>query len=300
MRGNARARALGRRRRSRGAEAVFVGSEHIRAVLEEVVGHVDRVHEVPPGVDVDEFVPEEPRDGARSVGRRGRADPPTRRRERAPSPTRTTRSGSPRSSRRTSPRPSSTSASCSTTRASRSSFDAMRDLDAARGHRRLRRLPGSARGTRAPAGALHRSRSSTVTSSPAPARRRRRSCPSIFPEAFGMVAAEAAAAGVPPLVAGHSGLAEVAAGVAAEYPERTARLASFRERRCVDARRQAARAPRFPPRSEPCSVLAARRSPSTAGAGERGGRPPRPSSPSGCSPSPTSAPSGRSRPFGDG
>src|SRR5919108_314585 len=37
------------------AEAVFVGSAHIREVLEEVVGHVDRVHEVPPGVDVEEF-----------------------------------------------------------------------------------------------------------------------------------------------------------------------------------------------------------------------------------------------------
>ena len=42
--------------------------------------------------------------------------------------------------------------------------------------------------------------------------------PSIFPEAFGMVAAEAAAAGSLPLVARHSGLAEIAAGVAAEYP----------------------------------------------------------------------------------
>ena len=39
------------------AQAVYVGSEHIRAVLEDVVGHVDRVHEVPPGVDVDEFAP---------------------------------------------------------------------------------------------------------------------------------------------------------------------------------------------------------------------------------------------------
>ena len=42
-----------------GAEAVFVGSAHIREVLEDVVGHVDRVHEVPPGVDVDEFEPED-------------------------------------------------------------------------------------------------------------------------------------------------------------------------------------------------------------------------------------------------
>jgi hypothetical protein len=41
------------------ADATFVGSDHIRTVLEEVVGHVDRVVEVPPGVDVDEFVFEE-------------------------------------------------------------------------------------------------------------------------------------------------------------------------------------------------------------------------------------------------
>jgi glycosyltransferase involved in cell wall biosynthesis len=51
--------------------------------------------------------------------------------------------------------------------------------------------------------------------------------PSIFPEAFGMVAAEAAAAGSPPLVARHSGLAEVAAGLEAGYPERLRDLAGF-------------------------------------------------------------------------
>jgi glycosyltransferase involved in cell wall biosynthesis len=37
--------------------------------------------------------------------------------------------------------------------------------------------------------------------------------PSVLPEAFGMVAAEAASCGVIPVVAGHSGLAEVAAGL---------------------------------------------------------------------------------------
>ena len=37
------------------ARAVFVGSAHIRDVLGDVVGHVDRVYEVPPGVDVAEF-----------------------------------------------------------------------------------------------------------------------------------------------------------------------------------------------------------------------------------------------------
>src|SRR5207245_2026568 len=51
--------------------------------------------------------------------------------------------------------------------------------------------------------------------------------PSIFPEAFGMVAAEAAAAGSPPLVARHSGLAEIAEGLEAEYPEEHRHLASF-------------------------------------------------------------------------
>ena len=51
--------------------------------------------------------------------------------------------------------------------------------------------------------------------------------PSIFPEAFGMVAAEAAAAGCPPLVARHSGLAEVAEGLEAGYPPRFHDLTSF-------------------------------------------------------------------------
>ncbi|MEP6697434.1 MAG: glycosyltransferase family 4 protein [Pseudonocardiales bacterium] len=52
--------------------------------------------------------------------------------------------------------------------------------------------------------------------------------PSIFPEAFGMVAAEAASCGCPPLVARHSGLAEIADGLSAEYPERYRHLTGFR------------------------------------------------------------------------
>jgi glycosyltransferase involved in cell wall biosynthesis len=51
--------------------------------------------------------------------------------------------------------------------------------------------------------------------------------PSTFPEAFGMVAAEAAACGAPPLVARHSGLAEIADGLEAEYPPELRHLASF-------------------------------------------------------------------------
>ena len=51
--------------------------------------------------------------------------------------------------------------------------------------------------------------------------------PSVFPEAFGMVAAEAAACGCPPLVANHSGLAEIATALAASYPPAHRHLTAF-------------------------------------------------------------------------
>jgi glycosyltransferase involved in cell wall biosynthesis len=51
--------------------------------------------------------------------------------------------------------------------------------------------------------------------------------PSTFPEAFGMVAAEAAACGVLPVSAGHSGLAEVSETIAHEVPPEAAGWLSF-------------------------------------------------------------------------
>jgi glycosyltransferase involved in cell wall biosynthesis len=51
--------------------------------------------------------------------------------------------------------------------------------------------------------------------------------PSTFPEAFGMVAAEAAACGVLPLSAAHSGLAEVSEALARAVPEPAATWLSF-------------------------------------------------------------------------
>ncbi|HVY96710.1 MAG TPA: glycosyltransferase, partial [Solirubrobacterales bacterium] len=51
--------------------------------------------------------------------------------------------------------------------------------------------------------------------------------PSTFPEAFGMVAAEAAAAGALPVSAGHSGMLEVSRQLAAALPEDVAGLVSF-------------------------------------------------------------------------
>jgi glycosyltransferase involved in cell wall biosynthesis len=51
--------------------------------------------------------------------------------------------------------------------------------------------------------------------------------PSTFPEAFGMVAAEAAACGVLPASAGHSGMREVSRELAAALPDEAAGLVSF-------------------------------------------------------------------------
>jgi glycosyltransferase involved in cell wall biosynthesis len=51
--------------------------------------------------------------------------------------------------------------------------------------------------------------------------------PSTFPEAFGMVAAEAAACGVLPVSAGHSGMLEVSRELAAALPGEVAELVSF-------------------------------------------------------------------------
>jgi glycosyltransferase involved in cell wall biosynthesis len=51
--------------------------------------------------------------------------------------------------------------------------------------------------------------------------------PSTFPEAFGMVAAEAAACGALPISAAHSGLAEVSRALGEDLPERVRELLSF-------------------------------------------------------------------------
>lgn len=61
--------------------------------------------------------------------------------------------------------------------------------------------------------------------------------PSVFPEAFGMVAAEAAATGCPPLVARHSGLAEVAAGLEGFLPAHLHTI-SFTRGDAADLRRR--------------------------------------------------------------
>ena len=75
MRGNERLSTWGRDSLRRAA-ATFVGSAHIREVLEDVCGHVDRVHEVPPGVDIDDWVPQDRQAALEGLLAAARADPP--------------------------------------------------------------------------------------------------------------------------------------------------------------------------------------------------------------------------------
>ena len=224
MRGNPDLSAWGRETLA-GAEAVFVGSEHIRAVLEDVVGHVERVHEVPPGVDVDEFQPESRHDALAQLLAQARRDPsnPGNANERLPDDGNAARF-----------------AEFFAEEAPTVLFfgkliynkgvhvllDALRDVDA----RAVIVGFGDYR-----AELEHLAPERTLFTGPLEHRHLVHLLPladvtvvpSIFPEAFGMVAAESAAAGTPPLVARHSGLVEIAEGLEAEYPAEHRELASF-------------------------------------------------------------------------
>jgi glycosyltransferase involved in cell wall biosynthesis len=227
MRGRPRLEAWGKAVLA-AADATFVGSRHIREVLEDVVGQVDRVVEVPPGVDIEEFVPQEREQALAELVEEARRDPPN-----------------PGSADERLPDEGNAERLASFFAGAESTvvyfgklienkgvqllIEALRTL-AARvvivGFGDFRReleafsegLPGRTLFT----GPLeHRHLVHLLPLADAAV------VPSIFPEAFGMVAAEAAAAGCPPLVARHSGLAEVAAGLEAEYPERLRHLAAF-------------------------------------------------------------------------
>jgi glycosyltransferase involved in cell wall biosynthesis len=207
------------------AEATYVGSRHIRDVLEDVVGHVDRVFEVPPGVDVDEFVLQ-PRDEAlAALLEEARGDPPNpgNAEERLPDEGNAERLAEFFTGDR---RTVVYFGKLIEQKGVQILLEAMRGVDA--------RLVVVGFGPYrpvleglAPPGTLftgpleHRHLVHLLPLADVTV------VPSIFPEAFGMVAAEAAAAGSPPLVARHSGLAEVAVGLEQSYPERFRGLASF-------------------------------------------------------------------------
>ena len=205
-----------------GAEVVFVGSEHIRAVLEDVVGHVDRVREVPPGVDLEEFAPEERAAALAALIEEARHDPVDGD-ERHPDPGNAERFAAFFAEEA----PTIVYVGkLIENKGVQVLFDALRDLDARAivvgfGDYRTE-LEAFAPDHVLFTGALeHRHLVHLLPLADASV------VPSVFPEAFGMVAAEAAAACVPPVVADHSGLAEVAAGIAAEYPPEFRHLTSF-------------------------------------------------------------------------
>jgi glycosyltransferase involved in cell wall biosynthesis len=227
MRGNPRLGAWAREALEP-ARAVVVGTEHVRRALEEVVGpgaYRERIAVIPPGVDVERLRPEARAEALTALLAEARADPPN-----------------PDGDER---RPDGGNADRLATfladpdaptvvyvgKLSREKgvdllLDALARIDA----RAVIVGFGPERAAlerRAGAGVLftgaleHRHLAHlwpladvSVT-------------PSTFPEAFGMVAAEAASCGCPPLVARHSGLAEVAAGIEEEYPPGVRDLVAF-------------------------------------------------------------------------
>jgi glycosyltransferase involved in cell wall biosynthesis len=208
------------------AHAVFVGSAHIREVVEEVCGHVERVHQVPPGVDVEEWVPQARESALAALIAEARRDPPNagNANERLPDEGNAERLAA------------FLDGDTPTVvyfgklllnKGVHVMLEALEDVDARAvivgfGDYRAELEARADREKSLFTGPLeHRHLVHLLALADA--------CvvPSIFPEAFGMVAAEAAAAGCPPLVARHSGLAEVAHGLEAEYPAELRALASF-------------------------------------------------------------------------
>lgn len=206
------------------AREVYAGSEHIRRVLEEVVGKDGyRVRVVSPGVDVEELAPE-PRDEAlAALVDEARRDPPHTG-ERHPDP------GNAARLERFLAGDDPTVVFVGKLSREKG-VDLL--LDA------LERVPARAVIVGfGPERAALEARSAgrpVLFTGPLEHRHLRHLwpladvsvTPSIFPEAFGMVAAEAAACGSPPLVARHSGLADIAAGLEDEYPPEHRALASF-------------------------------------------------------------------------
>jgi glycosyltransferase involved in cell wall biosynthesis len=208
-----------------GAEVVYAGSEHIRDVLEQVVGHVERVEIVPPGVDVAEFRPEPREDALAALCEEARADPPNpgNREERLPDEGNAIRFARFFAGER----PTVVYfGKLIENKGVQVLLEAIAGLDARAvvvGFGDFREELEAL----APLG--------TLFTGPLEHRHLRHLLPlcdvavvpSIFPEAFGMVAAEAAAAGVLPVVSAHSGLAEVAAGIGEEVGPDAAALLSF-------------------------------------------------------------------------
>jgi glycosyltransferase involved in cell wall biosynthesis len=208
------------------AEATVVGSEHIRNVVREVCGTVERVHEIPPGVDVELWRPAPRAEALAALVAEARLDPPNpgNVNERLPDEGNARRLGEFLADER----PTVVYyGKLIENKGVQVLLAALRGLDVRTvlvgfGDYRAE-LEDQAMGLDVLfTGPLeHRHLVHLLALADVAV------VPSIFPEAFGMVAAEAAAAGCPPIVANHSGLAEIARGLGEEYPSGLAALACF-------------------------------------------------------------------------
>ncbi|MGH8834018.1 MAG: glycosyltransferase family 4 protein [Actinomycetes bacterium] len=215
-----------------GATATYVGSAHVGRVLTEICGPVDRVHEVPPGVDTDQWKPQPRAEALAALVAESQLDQPNpgNRRERLPDDGNAERLATfladdeptvvyfGKLSHNKGVHLLIRALAGIDARAVIVGFGETRaDLEATASRRTLFTGPLEHRHL------VHLLPLADVSVTP-----------SIFPEAFGMVAAEAAASGTPPLVARHSGLAEVAARLAQAYPPRLAHLTSFEPGDVID------------------------------------------------------------------
>jgi glycosyltransferase involved in cell wall biosynthesis len=225
MRGNADLSAWGGEVLD-GARATVVGSEHIRDVVRDVCGTVERVHEIPPGVDVDLWRPAPREQALDALVAEARDDAPNPggAEERLPDDANAERFATFLAGDR---HTVVYYGKLMENKGVHVLLEALRGLDA----RAVIVGFGDYRGE------LERRADGLDVLFTGPLEHRHlvhllaladaAVVPSIFPEAFGMVAAEAAAAGCPPVVADHSGLAEIARGLEAEYPAARTGLASF-------------------------------------------------------------------------
>ncbi|HET9115650.1 MAG TPA: glycosyltransferase family 4 protein [Gaiellaceae bacterium] len=205
-----------------GAEVVYAGSEHIRDVLDEICGHVERVEIVPPGVDVEEFRPEPRETALAALIAEARRDPDDGD-ERHPDP------GNAERFAELFAQEGPTVVyfgKLIENKGVQVLLEALTGLDARAvvvgfGDYRGRLEQLAPPGTLFTGALEHRHLRHLLPLCDVAV------VPSIFPEAFGMVAAEAAAAGVLPVVSAHSGLAEVAAGIGEEVGPEAAPLLSF-------------------------------------------------------------------------
>jgi glycosyltransferase involved in cell wall biosynthesis len=209
-----------------GAAAVIVGSEHIREVLAEICGTVERVHTIPPGVDVELWRPQARERALEALVAEARGDPPNpgNADERHPDEGNAERLASFLAG----DRPTVVYfGKLIRNKGVQVLFEALRGLDARTvvvgfgDYRSELEKLGEGLDVLFTGPLEHRHLVHLLALADVSA------VPSIFPEAFGMVAAESAAAGCPPIVADHSGLASVADGLDESYPPALRGLARF-------------------------------------------------------------------------